>query len=100
MRSYRLNAATENVAHPNPHMQDCLDAVAGSGVFTVMDITAAYHQIAVAAEDIPKTASVTKYGLYQFKTMPFGLKIAPQAYQWLMELALSGLQDSMSNIPG
>ena len=57
-----------------------------------MDITAAYHQIPVAKEDIPKTAFITKYGLYEFKTMPFGLKTAPQTYQRLMELALSGLQ--------
>ena len=57
-----------------------------------MDITAAYHQIPVAEEDIPKTAFITKYGLYEFKTMPFGLKTAPQTYQRLMELTLSGLQ--------
>ena len=38
------------------------------------------------------TASITKYGLYEFKTMPFGLKTDPKTYQKLMELALSGLQ--------
>ena len=54
-----------------------------------MDITAAYHQIPVAEEDIPKTAFITKYG---FKIMSFSLKTAPQTYHRLMELALSGLQ--------
>ena len=57
-----------------------------------MDIMASYHQIPVVKEDIPKTAFITKYGLYEFKTMPFGLKTAPQTYQRLMELALSRLQ--------
>ena len=88
----RLNAVSEDVAYPITHMQDCLDTVAGSGVLSVMDITAAYHQIPVAAENILKTAFITKYGLYGFKTMPFGLKTAPLLYQQLMELGLSRLQ--------
>ena len=64
----------------------------GATIISTMDITAAYHQIPVAEEDIAKTAFITKYGLYEFKTMSFGLKTAPQSYQRLMELALSGLQ--------
>ena len=88
----RLNAVTRDVVYPIPHTQDCLDAVAGATLFLTMDIMAAYHQIPVAKEDIPKMAFITKYGLYEFKTMPFGLKTAPQTYQRLMELALSWLQ--------
>ena len=88
----QLNAITKDVAYPIPHTQDCLDAVARATIFSTMDITAACHQIPVAEEDIPKTAFITKYGLYEFKTMPFSLKTAPQTYQRCMELALSGLQ--------
>ena len=89
---HQLNAVTKDVAYPIPHTQDCLDAVAEATLFSTMDITAAYHQIPVAKEDIAKTAFITKYGLYEFKTMPFGLKTALQTYLRLMELALSGLQ--------
>ena len=88
---WQLSAVTKDLAYPIPCTQDCLDAVAGTTIFSTMDITAAYHQIPVAEEDIPKTAFITKYGLYEFKTMPFGLKTAPQIYQTLMKLALSGL---------
>ena len=49
----------------------------------------------VAEKDIPKTAFVTKYGLYEFTKMPFGLSTAPQTYEHLMELTLSGLQWSL-----
>ena len=87
-----LNVVTKDVAYPIPHTLDCLDAVAGATLFSMMDITAAYHQIPVAKEDIARTVFITKYGLYEFKTMPFGLKIALQTYQRLMELALSVLQ--------
>ncbi len=88
----RLNAVTEYDAFPIPRTQDCLDAVAGATLFSTMDIISVYHQIPVTPGDVQKTAFVTKYGLFEFKTMPFGLKIAPATYQRLMELALSGLQ--------
>ena len=73
-----LNAITKDTAYPIPHTQDCLDAVAEATIFLMMDITAAYHQVPVAKEDIPKTAFITKYGLYEIKIMPFSLKTAPQ----------------------
>ena len=77
----RINAVTEDVAYPISHTQDCLDAVAGSGMFSIKDITATYHLIPVAEKDTLKTAFFTKYGLYEFKTMPFRLKTAPQTFK-------------------
>ena len=67
----------------------------GATMFSTMDITLAYNQVPVAEKDIPKTAFVTKYGLYEFTKMPFGLSTAPQTYEHLMELTLSGLQWSL-----
>ena len=64
-------------------------------MFSAMDITSAYNQVPVAEKDIPKTAFVTKYGLYEFTKMPFGLPTTPQAHEHLMELTLSGLQWSL-----
>ena len=67
----------------------------GATMFSTMDITSAYDQVPVAEKDIPKTAFVTKYGLYEFTKMPFGLPTAPQTYEHLLELTLSGLQWSL-----
>ena len=49
---------------PIPRTRDCLDAVAGAKLFSTFDVTSSYHQIPVKEEDIPKTAFITKYGLY------------------------------------
>ena len=88
----RLNSVTENDAFPLPRIQDCLDAVSGSTLFTTVHMTSGYHQVPVKESDIPKTAFVTKYGLYEFTKMPMGFKSAPMTFQRVMELALQGLQ--------
>ena len=88
----RLNSVTVKDAFPIPRVQDCLDAVAGSVLFSTMDITAAYNQIPVRPGDIPKTAFCSRYGLMEFVTMPFGLATATATFQRTMEIALAGLQ--------
>lgn len=87
----RLNAVTTADAFPIPRVQDCLNTVSGSLFFSTFDITSGYHQVPVRKEDIPKTAFITKYGLYEFKTMPMGLSTASATIQRLMELVLQGL---------
>ena len=42
--------------------------------------------------DREKTAFTTRYGLFEFQVMPFGLCNAPGTFQWLMEFVLAGLQ--------
>jgi hypothetical protein len=69
----RVNDLTTKDAFPLPRVQECLDSVAGATIFSTMDITSAYNQVPVKPEDIPKTAFITKYGLYEYKYMPFGL---------------------------
>ena len=77
---------------PLPRIQDCLDAVAGSELFSTFDLTSGYFQIPLVEEDIPKSAFVCKYGHYEMTRMPFGLNNATSTFQRTMEMALSGLQ--------
>ena len=88
----RVNAVTKKDAFPLPRTRDCLDAVAGATLYSTLDITSAYNQVPVKEQDIPKTAFVTRCGLYEYTTMPFGLSNSPATFQRVMELALSGLQ--------
>ena len=87
-----LNALTRKDAFPLPRTDDCLDAVTGAVWFSTLDVTSAYNQVPIKVEDIPKTAFITKYGLFEYTTMPFGLCNAPATFQCSMELALRGLQ--------
>ena len=87
-----LNAVTQVPVSNQPKTQDCIDALAMVKYFSLGDSSAAYHQIRMKEEDIPKTAFITKFGLYEWVTLPMGLSGAPFCYTRLMELALAGLQ--------
>jgi hypothetical protein len=53
-------------------------------VFSKIDLQLEYHQLKVRECDIPKTAFVSRYGLYEYTVMSFGLTNAPAYFMYLM----------------
>jgi hypothetical protein len=71
---YRLlNAVTIKNKYPLPRIDILFDQLAGAQEFSKIDLCFGYHQIKIRAEDIPKTAFTTRYGLYEYLVMSFGL---------------------------
>ena len=66
-----------------------IDSTAGCVLLSFLDCYSGYHQIALKEEDQIKTAFITPYGAYAYKTMSFGLKKAGATYQWAIQLSFA-----------
>ncbi|GBG81190.1 hypothetical protein CBR_g31863 [Chara braunii] len=79
-----LNAITVKNREPLSRIDDLLDRVQGCRYFSKIDLKSGYHQIAIRPEDQHKSAFQTRYDLYEFVVMPFGLYNALGTFQHAM----------------
>ena len=80
-----LNKITKRDSYPLPHIQTVTNKLANMKHFSKIDMRAAYHQIPMAPQDIPKTAITTPLGLMEYVTMPYGLRSSASTFQRYMD---------------
>jgi hypothetical protein len=79
-----LNAVAVKNKYPLPRIDILFDQLVGVRVFSNVDLHLGYHQIKIRLEDVPKTAFSTRYVLYEYLGMSFGLTNAPAHFMYLM----------------
>jgi hypothetical protein len=79
-----LNEVTIKNKYPLPRIDDLFDQLKGACIFSKIDLRSGYHQLKIRATDIPKTAFITRYGLYEYTVTSFGLTNAPTYFMYLM----------------
>ena len=91
----RLNDVTMPDTYPLPNMMDFSARMAGCKYFSKIDLRKGYHQIPMHAEDIPKTAIVTPFGLFEYTRMTFGMRNAGSTFQRMMDRVLLDLPERL-----
>ena len=79
-----LNKQTVKNRYPLPRIDDLFDQLAGSTIFSSLDLAQGDHHIRKSEEDAPKTAFRTPFGHYQFKVISFVLTNALSTFQGVM----------------
>jgi hypothetical protein len=79
-----LNTVTIKNKYHLPRIDIFFDQLAGAQVFSRIDLCSDYHQIKIRDEDISKTAFSTRYELYEYLVMSFGLTNTPAHFMYLM----------------
>ena len=70
---WQLNKMTIKNKYSLLRIDDLMDQLHGSSVFSKIDLRSGYHQILVKADDVQKTAFKSRYGHYEYVVMPFGV---------------------------
>jgi hypothetical protein len=89
----RLNEVTIKNKYPLPKIEDLFDQLNGAKVFSKIDLRTGYHQLKVRESDIPKTAFTTRYGLFEYTVISFGLTNAPAYFMNLMNKVFMNFLD-------
>ena len=83
-----LNKLTVKNRYPLPRIDETLDRLSGSKVFSSLDLNSGYFQIRITEEDAHKTAFTSPLGHYEFKVLGQGLCNSPATFQAVMNRIL------------
>lgn len=89
----RLNSITKKNVYPLPLINNLLDQLNSSHIYTKIDLRGAYNLVRIAEGDEYKTAFRTRYGSFEYLVMPFGLCNAPATFQHFMNDAFRDMLD-------
>ncbi|PAA72364.1 hypothetical protein BOX15_Mlig011200g1 [Macrostomum lignano] len=93
-----VNKLIRPCSFPLPLIEESFDSLAGSSVFSSLDLTSAYWQVGIKEEDRDFTAFSCPQGTFRWKVIPFGIKTAPANFAKLMHKVFQPLLMKVSLI--
>lgn len=93
-----LNKVMKADRWPIPLIEEILDELKGSSIFSTLDLFTGYWQVQVAEQCKEMTTFICREGTFQFEVMPFGLMNAPATFQRMMTTVLEGIEYAVAYI--
>ena len=87
----RVNEAVMRQRHPIPTVDEILQELSTSKVFSKLDLKWGFHQLELEPESRKITTFVTHCGLYRYKRLLFGINAAPEIYQHEIHKVIQGV---------
>jgi hypothetical protein len=84
MDYHALNEITIKNKYSLPRIDDLFNQLCGACVFSKINLWLRYHQLKIWESDILKIAFISRYGLYEYTVMSFGLTNASAYFMYLM----------------
>ncbi|OQD79076.1 hypothetical protein PENANT_c063G05271, partial [Penicillium antarcticum] len=84
----KLNALTKKDRYPLPLIDELLQRVNKAKFFTKLDIRQGFYRIRMAIDSEDLTTFRSRYGLFKYKVIPFGLTNGPAIFQRYINIAL------------
>jgi len=81
----RLNRAVKRERYTMPVLEDMTHKLAGSKMYSKLDASSGFWQVPLDPETAKYTTFMTPFGRYFFKRLPFGINLAPEVFQRIME---------------
>jgi hypothetical protein len=94
----KLNSLTKKDQHLLPLIDETLARIANAKIFTKLDIRQAFHRIRIDADSEELTTFRTRYGMYKYQVLPFGLTNGPAIYQRYMNEVLFDYLDDFCTV--
>ena len=88
----RVNAVTRVDAEPMSDPQAIFATLANSRIFSKIDLTKGFFQVPLTEQSKQVTAFSTPGGLYQYKSLPFGMTNSPAAFNKVMREVMHGIE--------
>ena len=77
---HTLNKQMRRDLYPIPRIDDLLDRLTHAMIFSKIDLSQGYHQVTIKAKDKHKAAFISRFGLFEWNVLPFGLCNAPSTF--------------------
>ena len=87
-----VNLQIDDAIYPLPLPTDIFATLVGGRIFSVLDLSNAFQQIQLTESSKELLTINTCKGLFRYERLPYGVKVAAQLFQSMMDQILKGLE--------